>query len=123
MTELQSILTALATPAVLATVVNVEGSAYRQPGARMLVTSDGHSIGTISGGCLEADVIERCWELTASGRPALVRYDSRDEGAPEDLLHDWGFGMGCNGAVDVLLERIDPAALPDYARGTAQANQ
>ena len=121
MTELQSILSSLTTQSVLATVVNVEGSAYRQPGARMLVMRDGHSIGTISGGCLEADVIERSWDLTATGRPALVRYDSRDDGAPDDLLHDWGFGMGCNGAVDVLLERIDPAALPVYLNAISTA--
>jgi xanthine dehydrogenase accessory factor len=121
MTELQSILAALNGPSVLATVVNVEGSAYRQPGARMLVRREGGSVGTISGGCLEADVIDRAWELTSQGRPALVRYDSRDSGTPEDPLDDWGFGMGCNGAVDVLLERIDPGALPDYLKRVAQA--
>jgi xanthine/CO dehydrogenase XdhC/CoxF family maturation factor len=121
MTELQSILSVLTEDSVLATVVNVEGSAYRRPGARMLVMRDGRSIGTISGGCLEADLIQRCWELTSGGRPALVRYDSRDEGAGDDLLDDWGFGMGCNGAVDVLLERIDPADPPAYLKLVAEA--
>jgi xanthine dehydrogenase accessory factor len=121
MTELQSILDAIDVPGVLATVVNVEGSAYRQPGARMLVRADGKRVGTISGGCLEADIIERSWELTAAGGPALVRYDSRDEETHDDLLQDWGFGMGCNGAVDVLLERIDPASPPEYLLGLAEA--
>jgi xanthine/CO dehydrogenase XdhC/CoxF family maturation factor len=129
MTELQSILAALDVPSVLATVVNVEGSAYRQPGARMLVLRDGQSIGTISGGCLEADVIERGWELTSQGRPALIGYDTRGEdsgensggNSGEDLLADWGFGMGCNGAVDVLVERIDPTAVPEYLRLLEQA--
>jgi xanthine/CO dehydrogenase XdhC/CoxF family maturation factor len=121
MTELQSILSALDAPSVLATVVNVEGSAYRRPGARMLVRRDGFTIGTISGGCLEADVIERAWELTASGQPALIRYDTRPEDTQEDLLQDWGFGLGCNGAVDVLLERIDPIDRPAYLRSVADA--
>ncbi len=121
MTELQSIFSALDHSCVLATVVNVEGSAYRQPGARMLVKRDGTSVGTISGGCLEADVIERSWELTSGSRPALVRYDSRDSDAQDDPLDDWGFGMGCNGAVDVLLERIDPAALPDCLKCVIEA--
>ena len=76
----------------------------------MFVRQDGETIGTISGGCLEADVIERGWELTASGRPALIRYDSRGE----DDLADWGFGLGCNGAIDVLLERVDSAHPPEY---------
>ena len=44
--------------AALATLVKVEGSAYRRPGARMLITSD-DQVGTISGGCLESDVIRR----------------------------------------------------------------
>jgi xanthine/CO dehydrogenase XdhC/CoxF family maturation factor len=115
MTELQSILASLDSPSVLATVVNVEGSAYRQPGARMLVRRDGSTVGTISGGCLEADIIERAWELTAEPGVAFVRYDSRDPNAASaGLLDDWGFGMGCDGAVDVLLERIDPLHPPDY---------
>jgi xanthine dehydrogenase accessory factor len=121
MSELQSILSALVVPSVLATVVNVEGSAYRRPGARMLVVGDGQSIGTISGGCLEADVIERAWDLTADRRPALIRYDTRGEQSDDDLLQDWGFGMGCNGAVDVLLERIDPVDPPPYLKSLAQA--
>ena len=110
MTELQRILASLTTPGVLATVVNVEGSAYRRPGARMFVRKDGESVGTISGGCLESDVIERGWSLTENNRPALIRYDSRGE----DDTADWGFGLGCNGAIDVLLERIDPAKPPHY---------
>jgi xanthine dehydrogenase accessory factor len=121
MTELQSILGALNIPSVLATVVNVEGSAYRRPGARMLVRQDGRTVGTISGGCLEADVIERAWELTSAGQPALVRYDSRPEDTQEVLLNDWGFGLGCNGAVDVLLERIDPTDRPAYLQSVADA--
>jgi len=89
---------------VLATVVRIEGSAYRRPGTRMLIASDGSNVGMISGGCLEGHVTKRAWWLTRSG-PAVVRYDT---GAGEDT--EWAFGLGCNGVVDVLLERLVPSA-------------
>ncbi|MCU7646580.1 XdhC family protein [Pseudomonas piscis] len=93
---------------VLATVVKVEGSAYRRPGARMLVSRFGRPEGTISGGCLEADVARKAWWLTESG--ALVRSYStavEDEDGEEAL----SFGLGCNGKVHVLFERL-PASAP-----------
>ncbi len=96
-------------PAFLATVVQTEGSTYRRPGARMLFTNKGWAAGAISGGCLEADMLQTAWERTASG-PVLVTYDST---ANEDIV--WGFGLGCNGVVHVLLERLTPttAQVPD----------
>ena len=87
----------------LATVVYVKGSAYRRPGARMLVTSDGRSAGMISGGCLEDDVREHAAKVIASGEPRIVTYDST---APEDIV----FGLGCNGVVKVLIEPVGAAA-------------
>lgn len=84
---------------VLATVVSVTGSAYRRPGARMLVTDSGETIGTISGGCLERDVAERAVPVFETGKPAYVVYDTRDDAA-------WGIGMGCNGEIGVLLEPL-----------------
>lgn len=83
----------------LATVVAVEGSSYRRPGARMLITSGGQRAGTISGGCLEAEVIKKAWWLTAQG-PSIQRYSSffDDDG-------DMPYGLGCGGAIVVLLER------------------
>lgn len=86
---------------LLATVVAVEGSAYRGPGARMLIDPDGGSWGYLSGGCLEGDVRERAAGMAAEQRCALVRYDMT---APEDLV--WGLGMGCDGIVDVLIQRV-----------------
>jgi xanthine dehydrogenase accessory factor len=83
----------------LATVVAVEGSAYRRPGARMLLTSGGQRAGTISGGCLEAEVTKKAWWLTAQG-PSLQRYSSFF-----DDDNDMPYGLGCGGAVVVLLER------------------
>ncbi|HSR67887.1 MAG TPA: XdhC family protein [Acidobacteriota bacterium] len=94
--------------AVLATVVRVEGSAYRGPGARMLWTPQGGATGFLSGGCLEGDVAEHAVEVAQSGEPRLVRYDMT---SPDDIL--WGLGMGCDGIVDVLIESVPPARGPD----------
>jgi xanthine dehydrogenase accessory factor len=84
----------------LATVVNVQGSTYRQPGARMLITSSGKIVGTISGGCLENDVVEHT-RLMTDDQTKVITYDTNAE---EDIT--WGFGLGCNGVVDILIERI-----------------
>src|SRR6202161_4838971 len=88
----------------LATVVAIEGSAYRRPGARMLLTTAGQRAGTISGGCLEAEVAKKAWWLTERG-PSVQRYSSffDDDG-------DMPYGLGCGGTVIVLLERGAPAA-------------
>jgi xanthine dehydrogenase accessory factor len=87
----------------LATVVAVEGSSYRKPGARMLVTRGGRRAGTISGGCLEAEVQKKAWWLTETG-PAVERYSSFYD---EDS--EMPYGLGCGGTVDVLLERCEAA--------------
>lgn len=88
--------------AVLATVVGTSGSSYRLPGARMLLTRTGQRAGSISGGCLEDDLVKKAWWLTEAG-PVLRRYDTTPEGEIAT-----GFGMGCNGIVHVLLERAQP---------------
>ena len=97
--------------AVLATVVHVQGSAYRRPGARMLIRRDGQHVGSISGGCLETDVCRKAWWMTESGRPTVRVYDTTSE---DDAV--WEFGLGCNGVVHVLLERLDS----DAARQTLE---
>ncbi len=103
MNELHSILDAWprATGGVLATVVEVKGSAYRRPGARMLLFPDGRRIGSISGGCLEGDVCRKAWWLTEEQATVRV-YDTMSE---DDAV--WEFGLGCNGVVHVLLERVE----------------
>ena len=83
---------------VLATVVAVEGSSYRRPGARMLLAQDGRRAGTVSGGCLEAEVAKRAWWLTAKG-PVVERYSTLDDDG------DLPYGSGCGGVVYILLER------------------
>ena len=89
--------------AVLATVVKTRGSSYRLPGARLLVTRGGEHAGSISGGCLEGDLLKKCWWLTETG-PAIRRYDTNADGEIES-----GYGLGCNGIIHVLLERLAPA--------------
>jgi xanthine dehydrogenase accessory factor len=112
MKEITAILQAFAAikhhtePSFLATVVNVKGSTYRRPGARMLMTQSGTIIGTISAGCLENDVFEHTRVSLADGQAIVITYDSD---ADEDIL--WGFGLGCNGLVQVLIERLDTGEL------------
>jgi xanthine dehydrogenase accessory factor len=83
---------------VLATVVAVEGPSYRKPGARMLIAQDGRRAGTVSGGCLEAEVVQRAWWLTESG-PVVERYSTAEDDG------DMPYGSGCGGVVFLLLER------------------
>ena len=118
MKELQAILATLALhptePAVLATLVRVEGSSYRRPGARRLLLKDGTHCGSISGGCLEEDIAARAQAVLEHGRAETVIYDTTTE---NDLV--WGTGLGCHGIVRVLLERLPPD--PDWA-ATLRAN-
>ncbi|MDQ6612641.1 MAG: XdhC family protein, partial [Gemmatimonadota bacterium] len=89
-------------PLALATLVSVEGSSYRQPGARLLVDAQQRVLaGAISGGCLEGDVAARAAEVCAGNQPVMLRYDLR-----EDLETIWGFGSGCDGVAHVLLEPL-----------------
>ena len=86
--------------AVLATVVKTQGSSYRLPGARMLITRDGLRAGSVSGGCLEDDLVKRAWWLTESAT-VVRRYDTTPDG---EIAAE--YGLGCNGIIHVLLERI-----------------
>ncbi len=97
---------------VLATLVSVEGSSYRRAGARLLTAGEGTRIGSISGGCLEEDVLVRANSVRESGRAELVVYDTRSE---NDLV--WGVGLGCHGVVRVLIEKLPPR--PAWARALA----
>jgi xanthine/CO dehydrogenase XdhC/CoxF family maturation factor len=91
----------------LATVVSVEGSSYRRPGARMLVCEDGASTGTISAGCLEGDVVEHAKRVIRAGVGKLVEYDTAS--TSDEMA--WGLGLGCNGIVRVLVEPLAPGSL------------
>src|SRR5450432_1209080 len=83
----------------LATIVRVEGSSYRKPGATMLLTRSGVRAGMVSGGCLEGEVAKKIWWLTESG-PCVETYTTSfdDDG-------EGGHGLGCGGRISLLLER------------------
>src|SRR6187397_1062767 len=86
----------------LATVVHVDGSSYRRPGARMLITDEGQLTGAISGGCLEGDALRKALLVMSQQRSKLVTYDTMDD---DDAK--FGVGLGCNGIIQVLIEPID----------------
>lgn len=88
----------------LATVVKVEGSSYRQPGARMLVTEDGILTGAISGGCLEGDALRKALLAIHQQKNKLITYDTSNNDDAE-----FGVQLGCNGIVHILFEYIDTA--------------
>jgi len=88
----------------LASVVHLEGSSYRRPGARMLVNDEGELTGAISGGCLEGDALRKALYALSQQRSRLVAYDTSDE---DDMTI--GIQLGCAGVIQVLFEPIDPA--------------
>lgn len=90
-------------PMVAAFVISTAGSTYRKPGAYMLFSSSGERHGLLSGGCLEGDLQEHALQLLGSGSRCRVKhYDSRGSDDPI-----WGLGLGCEGAMQILLLRID----------------
>ena len=93
--------------AMLATVVDVEGSAYRRPGAKMLVEEGGTGQGHITAGCLEDEVFELAAAVLEDGQPRLETYDLME--GDDDV---WGLGVGCNGIIDILVEPIDDSYRP-----------
>lgn len=107
--EIQSILNAFeqiqhqGKSAFLATVVGTEGSTYRRPGARLSIAEDGQTVGLVSGGCLERDLFEHTQQRMPDRQAKIVTYDHT---ATEDIL--WGFGLGCTGTVQVLVEPLNP---------------
>ena len=90
------------TSAVLATVVDVKGSSYRLPGAKMLILENGDTFGTVSGGCLEADVLERAKKVLQTNKPQIFIYDTTND---ENSV--FSLNMGCRGVIRILLEPIN----------------
>ena len=90
---------------VLVTLVRTQGSSYRQPGARLLLGNHGGYAGTLSGGCLEAEVLRKATWSTRDGA-VLQKYSTMF-----DSTDDIPFGLGCGGIVDLLLE---PATTPEF---------
>lgn len=88
----------------LATVVGIEGSAYRLPGARMLIADGKWIAGSISGGCLEDDVVLRAGEAIKKDAALVATYDTTSD---DDIV--FGVGLGCKGVTTILIEPIRPA--------------
>ena len=89
---------------VLATIIETLGSSYQKAGARMLITASGELYGLLGGGCVEGDLKEKAGTVFRDGQAKLVFYDMR---APAYAI--WGLGLGCNGAVRILLQRLSGA--------------
>jgi xanthine dehydrogenase accessory factor len=87
---------------VLGTVVAIEGSSYRKPGAMMLIAADGHYCGLISGGCLESDLSAHAEEVFSNGVTRKISYDLSHG---DDFA--WGLGLGCDGTIHLMLQRLD----------------
>jgi xanthine dehydrogenase accessory factor len=98
----------------LATLTRVKGSAYRRPGARLLIRDDGIWLGNVSGGCLESDLRERAQRVIASGQPESVHYVT---GGDTEVA--WGLGLGCNGELDLWLEPGPVAGCADLLQRLA----
>jgi xanthine dehydrogenase accessory factor len=88
----------------IATVVRVTGSAYRREGTQMLVRESGDYECALSGGCLEPAVADAAARVIATGDPVVVSYDLADDSL-------WGLGIGCSGAVDIRIERLEDDAI------------
>lgn len=88
---------------VLATVVSTAGSTYRKSGTQMLITAHSQLRGLLSGGCLEVDLVLHAHDVLTTGTARVASYDMRGD---EDLL--FGIGSGCEGAMQVLLQRVGP---------------
>ena len=106
--EIEEVLTAIerlreeGLRSALATVVAVRGSTYRGAGARLLVAESGGWTGSISGGCLEGDVADVARMVMDGEEPRLVDFDLT---ADDEAV--WGWGLGCNGAIEVFVEPVD----------------
>lgn len=87
----------------LAAVVHVDGSSYRRPGARMMVTDEGELTGAISGGCLEGDALRKAMLVLSQQQSKLITYDTSNE---DDA--SIGIQLGCEGVIQVLFEPINP---------------
>ena len=86
----------------LATVIETWGSSPCPAGSQLAVDEHGHFEGSVSGGCVEAAVIERALEVIESGAPAVLAFGIADEEA-------WAVGLACGGKVEIYVERVEAA--------------
>ncbi|GJD37482.1 XdhC family protein [Methylobacterium aerolatum] len=84
----------------LATVIETWGSAPRPVGSHLVVDGDGNFLGSVSGGCVEGDVITEAADVIEAGTPRVLEFGVADETA-------WRAGLSCGGRIRVFVERID----------------
>jgi xanthine dehydrogenase accessory factor len=84
----------------IATVVETWGSAPRPVGSQLVVGSDGRFVGSVSGGCIEADIVTEALDVIANGQPKLREFGVSDETA-------WRAGLSCGGRIKIFVERVD----------------
>ena len=84
----------------VATVVATRMSAPRPVGAKFAVSESGAICGSVSGGCVESDVVEQAREVLETGEPKLLSYGISDDDA-------FGVGLPCGGEIDVFVERFE----------------
>lgn len=94
----------------VATVVRTSGSTPRREGAKLLISSDGELAGSVSGGCVEADVALHAMEVLREGKPRIISYGISDEMGIE-------VGLACGGSIEVLIE---PMLIPSTEKGAGQ---
>lgn len=99
--DVRTALDTVGTEGTVVTVADVEGSAYRRPGAKMVVTAAGIDRGAVTAGCLEPSVVDICESVRETGRSRTERFDLTESG------ESWGLGLGCNGIIDLLIEPRD----------------
>ena len=79
--------------AVFVSVVALEGSSYRKPGVRMIISEDGLSVGAVSGGCVENEIERQAQRVFKTGKPKVITYDGR-------------LRIGCEGVITILIEPV-----------------
>jgi len=99
----------------LATVIQTWGSAPQPVGSQLLIDADGNFLGSVSGGCVEAEIITEAADVIATGEPKALEYGVEDDTA-------WSVGLACGGAIRIFVERAAGGVLPLLV-GAVQARQ
>jgi xanthine/CO dehydrogenase XdhC/CoxF family maturation factor len=84
----------------IATVVETWGSAPRPVGSHLVIDNEGHFLGSVSGGCVEGDVVSEALDVIEAGKPRVLEFGVADETA-------WRAGLSCGGRIKVYVERVD----------------
>jgi xanthine dehydrogenase accessory factor len=95
---------------VIGTIISTKGSTYQKTGAKCFISEDRKLTGLLSGGCVEADMMEHAVKVLETGKPAVIHYDFYGE---EDIV--WGLGVGCNGKMNIFLQPYLPKKQPERA--------